>query len=1345
MHLGTYRVPAGTRRLFLALVFLAWIFDFSAARAQEDGARHKEIHAVLPPGPVVVDAQLGDWDLSGMLDCVLDPILAPRFTARIAVMYDAEALYVAAHFVDDTPLRNLHDPKTEPDKGWAGDCLQIRLCSDPSAPYPLQASSADSICHITMWYFTPDKQPVLQIFHGMDFHGSKVYVGGESGLAFRVDDDGKGYTLEGKLPWQRLGGKDTPPKGGDEIAMTVQPLWSDAAGDKQVCSLHDVVRVIGFPYQDCTTWGRAIFAAKGNLTPARQSAVGGKELPALTATLPLPDAGAKAVSMGVFDGNGSLVRTLPAMARGENNTGDKVSLSWDGLDDLGNPLPAGDYTVRMLTHRGIGQRWVASVHTAGNPPWETDGGRGAWGGDHGPAIAAASDGQRVYLGWTLGEAGRAVIAVDKKLVSDSKAQRLWGQRHAGDYGVCTTALATDGQQVFAAQDGILWGQTTKGPYSAAVILWDAASGRPLNFPFGGRAIVVSRWEESLKPTDMRTHDDRPSQFHPWIPVKRFYERELDHDFGPQEAQPFSGQNLLGIAVSGDLLYAALYLENKIVVFNWRTGQKVKEIATPRPVGLAATRDGQVLAVSNRRVVRINLDKGETTPFITEGLDRPWGVALDAEGRVYVTDCGAAMQVKVFDANGKPVGAIGKPGGRPWVGRYDPNGMLRPSGITVDADGKIWVAEHDNTPRRVSVWSRDGKLLADLMGPGGYAVGGEADPANPSHVNVHDTLFNVNYETGQVATLATLVRPRMQGMGFSHDDDNFMGRALKFCHTRGKDYLVHAGRRCLVVYRLGSDMAAQPVAAAGEGSSLGLLGFAKSDLPETIRGKFWQDAAQYGFTWVDQNDDGIAQPPELVIEPFQPRWGLVWGAWVDDSLAIWDATDYTGDIWRIPVEKWLPGDVPAYPPPSRQKPLFTALGDRISSVMPCGNSVYILEQKGGDIQTGQGNEWSAVSRYTMDGRRLWAYRRAWIGFGIESPLARPGDVVGALKFIGHAALDNGTTLVAVNGYFGQFNLLSDQGLWVASLCKDNRYGPKADEIVVWPENFSGHFFRNKDTGKVYLMAGDTDSRLWEVTGLDTIRTAELLLVITPADHDKALVAGMKKRGAVSELPPIQMTYAKGKTVDGDLADWDMGQGVTIEAGAVRTARAALACNDERLYIAFDVQDDSPMKNALGDPVLAFKTGDVCDLMLAANPKADPKRTEPEAGDMRLSFFESEGKGGCVLYEPIVGKGMPKNPRTFGSPTGALQFDRVDVIAGAKVAVRRRASGYTLEASVPLKDLGFAPKAGLVTKGDLGVLFSNEGGSHTILRAYYANKDTAIVNDLPSEARLALQKWAVLLVK
>ncbi|MDQ3812954.1 MAG: hypothetical protein M3347_03280 [Armatimonadota bacterium] len=98
---------------------------------------------VVPvPRAVTLDGDLQEWDLSGAIESIYQPALAPRYTVRVAFMHDRDALYSGAHFVDDSPLMNRHDPRVETNLGWAGDCLQVRLSSDPALGYPHSQRSA---------------------------------------------------------------------------------------------------------------------------------------------------------------------------------------------------------------------------------------------------------------------------------------------------------------------------------------------------------------------------------------------------------------------------------------------------------------------------------------------------------------------------------------------------------------------------------------------------------------------------------------------------------------------------------------------------------------------------------------------------------------------------------------------------------------------------------------------------------------------------------------------------------------------------------------------------------------------------------------------------------------------------------------------------------------------------------------------------------------------------------------------------------------------------------------------------------------------------------------------------
>jgi hypothetical protein len=96
-------------------------------------------------------------------------------------------------------------------------------------------------------------------------------------------------------------------------------------------------------------------------------------------------------------------------------------------------------------------------------------------------------------------------------------------------------------------------------------------------------------------------------------------------------------------------------------------------------------------------------------------------------------------------------------------------------------------------------------------------------------------------------------------------------------------------------------------------------------------------------------------------------------------------------------------------------------------------------------------------------------------------------------------------------------------------------------------------------------------------------------------------------------------------------------------------------------------------------------------------------------------------------------------SFSSPWRSILIDRVSIMADAKIAVVRGGNNFTLEASVPLKSIHLDPKRTPVIRGDVGRVLSDQTGTRAVSREYWSNKNTAIVSDVPSEARIQPSLW------
>ncbi len=175
----------------------------------------------------------------------------------------------------------------------------------------------------------------------------------------------------------------------------------------------------------------------------------------------------------------------------------------------------------------------------------------------------------------------------------------------------------------------------------------------------------------------------------------------------------------GLAIHDGIAVVSLKKANKLLYIDVKQKKLLDSVSVQSPRGLAFDATGRLLVLSGGQLLR-------NKEVLINSLEDPIAITFDKQQRIYVSDRGNSHTIKVFDTNGKYITQIGKPGA-PATGLYDPIHINNPAGIAIDNKDQLWVTEEEFLPKRVSVWSLDGRLIKAFYGPPKYGGGGTLDP------------------------------------------------------------------------------------------------------------------------------------------------------------------------------------------------------------------------------------------------------------------------------------------------------------------------------------------------------------------------------------------------------------------------------------------------------------------------------------------------------------------------------------------------------------------------------------------------------------------------------------------
>lgn len=377
-------------------------------------------------------------------------------------------------------------------------------------------------------------------------------------------------------------------------------------------------------------------------------------------------------SAAVYDESNRLVRTL--LTGAELEAGDHT-LIWDGLDRDGDPVPAGDFTLKVLQAEGLCAEYITSLGiNPGTTAYDT------WLGTDGGVTAVAADASGLYLVAQNSETAPTILKQ-----SLDGTQRLWTHdedvvRGAWQGGI---SLASDGSnRVYLLQQ------------NAYLQVLDSATGR-----------VVSSWDV------LPSHIERTEFIY-------------FHRIGDMAKAD--------LAASAGAIVLSLYDENRVSWLNSNNGSILSSVSVPHPLGVTVSPAGTVYVISEGKVLSVQ-SGGEVKAVVTAGLKQPARIDYDrTNDTLLVSDGFEGSQIKRFDLGGNRVATYGKSGGRDF-GTYVNTDFYGVTDVTTDGAGGFVVAEPRTPPRRVAHFDLKGAVVNEWFGGQDYYAYAVPDPRDPTRV------------------------------------------------------------------------------------------------------------------------------------------------------------------------------------------------------------------------------------------------------------------------------------------------------------------------------------------------------------------------------------------------------------------------------------------------------------------------------------------------------------------------------------------------------------------------------------------------------------------------------------
>jgi hypothetical protein len=184
--------------------------------------------------------------------------------------------------------------------------------------------------------------------------------------------------------------------------------------------------------------------------------------------------------------------------------------------------------------------------------------------------------------------------------------------------------------------------------------------------------------------------------------------------------------------------------NKVKWFDPTTGAVIDEVSINSPRGAAIENNGDILVITDLKVVRFSKSNKTLTTVISALGGDPFRLAVDrTNGDILLVNRGSIQQVSRYSSTGVLKATYGKSGGRDW-GLYNSANFRDVNAISDDGLGGFVISE-DAAPRRIARFDATGTLVKEwYASTSGIAGFFRVEPGNPNAIWYGSDLYGKQF-------------------------------------------------------------------------------------------------------------------------------------------------------------------------------------------------------------------------------------------------------------------------------------------------------------------------------------------------------------------------------------------------------------------------------------------------------------------------------------------------------------------------------------------------------------------------------------------------------------------------